>query len=137
MEPPNEAWLAGAKAGLQEIQGGRNDWVWKEFIENIQNQLEGLGIKATRPGEEPQLEHVIGSAFEALGGYVSVAGNVQPDGHSFPVHLSSYEQLESLLSGFLMKRDRKHIVIPQYDIVPFRRLVPLRGPVAEWLEEVA
>jgi hypothetical protein len=136
-ETPNSAWLAGAKAAL-ELQQNRADWPWSEFRNNIEGMVELSEITPAKPGEEPVLdESYIGSAFDALGGYVSLAGDVTPSGLSFPVRLQQLEKIKYLFSGLCVMWDSstRRILIPHYDLAPFLKLVPLRGPILDWLED--
>jgi hypothetical protein len=136
-ETPNSAWLAGAKAAL-DLQQSRTDWKWSEFRNEIEKMVELSGITPAKPGEEPILdERHTGSAFDALGGYVSLAGDVTPSGLSFPARLHQLEKIKYLFSGLYLKWNSRtrRILIPQYDLAPFLKLVPVRGPVADWLED--
>jgi hypothetical protein len=129
----NEAWLSGAKAGLR--QKSRTGWLWEDFIEEIHDQLKKVHIPSTNPGDEPIIEHRRGSAFDALGGYVSVVGDVTPKGLLFPVSIENQERLTVLLSGIQLLRKGNNLLIPDYDISCFLKLVPVSGPVAEWIED--
>ena len=138
-ETLNSSWLAGAKAAL-EFQQNRTDWQWSEFKKDIEELVELSGIFPAKPGEEPVLdESHTGSAFDALGGYVSLAGDVTPSGLSFPARLHQLEKIKYLFSGLYLKWDSstRRIVIPHYDLAPFLKLVPIRGPIAAWLEDFA
>ena len=95
-ETPNSAWLAGAKAAL-ELPQNRTDWPWSDFREEVKELIELSKINPAKPGEEPVLdENYIGSAFDALGGYVSIAGDVTPSGLSFPARLHQLEKIKYL-----------------------------------------
>ena len=75
------AWLSGAKAGMNELNGLKKDWRWEEFFNEIQELIEYSHVKPAKPGEEPFInENQKGSALDALGGYVSIAGDVTPEG---------------------------------------------------------
>jgi hypothetical protein len=77
----------------------------------------------------------VGSAYDALGGYVSVTGEVTPEGLYFRVPLARQEQVIELLKGLTLLRNNGEIIVPTYDLPAFLRLVPVEGPIAEWLEE--
>lgn len=130
------AWLSGAKAGMNELNEMKKDWLWEDFFREIHDLIEYSHVKPAKPGEEPLInDNEKGSALDALGGYVSIAGDVTPEGLAFPVHLAQLERIENLLSGMLLKRIGNKILVPQYDLPGFLKLVPVLGPVAEWLDD--
>jgi hypothetical protein len=121
---------------MNELNGMKKDWRWEDFFSQIQDLIEYSDVKPAKPGEEPFIDETQkGSALDALGGYVSIAGDVTPEGLSFPVHLAQLERIENLLSGMLLKRVGSKILVPQYDLPGFLKLVPILGPVAEWLDD--
>jgi hypothetical protein len=93
-------------------------------------------VKAAEPGTAPQDgDGHVGSAYDALGGYVSVTGEVTPEGLYFRVPLARQEEVIGLLKGLTLMRSHGEIVVPTFDLPAFLRLVPLEGPIAEWLQE--
>ena len=134
---PQISWLAGAAAGLQ-VAGNRSpSWLWESFYDDIIQMIGLVGdIEAADPGTAPRDgDGLIGSAYDALGGYVSVTGEVTPEGLYFRVPLVRQEEVIQLLKGLTLLRSHGEIVVPMFDLPAFLRLVPLEGPVAEWLEE--
>jgi hypothetical protein len=133
---PQASWLAGAMAGLQIIGARSPEWLWKEFINDIHDMARMIGeIKPAEPGTSPiHGDGLIGSAFDALGGYVSVVGELCPEGLYFRVPIARQEEISRLLKGLTLFRSHGDIVIPTYDLPAFTHLVPLEGPVAEEVE---
>ena len=134
---PQASWLAGAAAGLQ-IMGPRTpEWLWSDFIHDIYDMIRTIGeVVPAEPGTAPTYgDGLVGSAFDALGGYVSIVGEVCPEGLYFRVPLARQENVARLLNGLRLFRSHGEIVIPVYDLPAFSRLVPLEGPVAEQLED--
>ncbi|MFW9798702.1 MAG: hypothetical protein ACFFE2_16810 [Candidatus Thorarchaeota archaeon] len=134
---PQVAWLAGAAAGLRVAENRSPSWLWEEFYADIFQMIRLVGdVKPADPGTAPQDgDGHVGSAYDALGGYVSVTGEVTPEGLYFRVPLVRQENVLGLLKGLTLLRSHGEIVVPNYDLPAFLRLVPLQGPVAEWLEE--
>ncbi|MFW9835405.1 MAG: hypothetical protein ACFFEK_15500 [Candidatus Thorarchaeota archaeon] len=134
---PQIAWLSGAAAGLKIAENRSPSWLWEEFYDDIFQMIRLVGdIEPADPGTAPRDgDGLIGSAYDALGGYVSVTGEVTPEGLYFRVPLARQEAILKLLNGLTLLRSHGEIVIPNYDLPAFLRLVPLQGPVAEWLEE--
>ncbi len=134
---PHVSWLAGAAAGLRV--GGRRSpgWLWNSFFDDIFEMIHLIGeVEPVYPGSSPQEgDGLIGSAFEALGGYVSVIGETTPEGLYFRVPLNCQKQVKRLLNGLTLMRSDGEILIPLHDIPAFLRLVPIEGPLAEWLEQ--
>jgi hypothetical protein len=133
---PQASWLSGALAGLQIIGVRSPEWLWKDFIDDIHDLIRILGdIEPAEPGTAPKYgDGLVGSAFDALGGYVSIIGELCPEGLYFRVPLCRQEEIARLLKGLSLFRFHGDILIPQYDLPAFTRLVPLEGPVAEELE---
>jgi hypothetical protein len=133
---PQASWLAGAAAGLQIVGSRTPEWLWKDFIDDIYDMIRMIGeISPAEPGTNPvHGDGLIGSAFDALGGYVSVVGEVCPEGLYFRVPIARQEEIALLLKGLTLFRSHGDIVIPLYDLPAFVRLVPLEGPVAEQVE---
>ena len=136
---PQASWLAGAKAGLQILKPRTPRWMWEDFISDVFEMIAVLGdVDPAEPGTSPEYGDVIGSAYDALGGYVSVAGELCPEGLFFRVPVARQEQVLELLKGLTLFRSHGEILVPMYDVLAFTRLVPLEGPVAEqiMLEDV-
>lgn len=133
---PQASWLAGAIAGLQIIGARTPEWLWQDFINDIYEMIRMIGeITPAEPGTNPiHGDGLIGSAFDALGGYVSVVGEMCPEGLYFRVPIVRQEEIARLLKGLTLFRSHGDIVIPHYDLPAFTRLVPLEGPVAEQVE---
>ena len=73
------------------------------------------------------------SGYDALGGYVSVAGELCPEGLFFRVPVARQEQVLELLKGLTLFKSHGEILVRTYDLPAFTRLVPIEGPVAEQL----
>ena len=133
---PQASWLAGAVAGLQIIGSRTPEWLWQDFIQDIYDMVRMIGaITPAEPGTNPvHGDGLIGSAFDALGGYVSVVGEMCPEELYFRVPITRQEDIARLLKGLTLFRSHGDIVIPHYDLPAFTRLVPLEGPVAEQVE---
>lgn len=133
---PDASWLAGAAAGLQVSILRTPKWLWEEFISDINDMIRLFGdVEPAEPGTSPSHgDSRIGSAYDALGGYVSVVGEVCPEGLYFRVPIARQEDMVQLLNGLTLYRRRGEILIPHYDLPTFLRLVPLEGPVAEQVE---
>ena len=130
---PDASWLAGAAAGLR-LPGARTpEWLWSDFISDIYDMISLLGnVEPAEPGTSPSFgDGRIGSAYDALGGYVSVVGEVCPEGLYFRVPVVRQESIEQLLKDMTLHRRRGEILIAHYDLPAFLRLVPLEGPLAD------
>ncbi|MGY5859231.1 MAG: hypothetical protein RTU63_07670 [Candidatus Thorarchaeota archaeon] len=129
------SWLAGAAAGLHILEPRTPRWVWEDFITDVYEMIKYFGdIEPAEPGTSPNHgDEAIGSAYDALGGYVSVAGELCPEGLFFKVPVARQEQVLELLKGLTLYRSHGEILVPQYGLPAFCRLVPLEGPVAEQL----
>ncbi len=134
---PQIAWLAGAAAGLRVARNRSPSWLWEEFYGDIFRMIRLVGdVEPADPGTAPRDgDDLVGSAYDALGGYISVTGEVTPEGLYFRVPLARQEEVIQLLNGLTLLRSHGEIVIPVCDLPAFLRLVPLEGPIAEWLEE--
>ena len=134
---PQISWLAGAAAGLRVAENRSPSWLWEEFYDDIFQMIRLVGdVKAADPGTAPQDgDGLVGSAYDALGGYVSVTGEVTPEGLYLRVPLTCQRDVTQLLTGLMLLRSNGEIVVPMSDLPAFLRLVPLEGPIAEWLEE--
>ncbi|MFW9956666.1 MAG: hypothetical protein ACFFCT_01230 [Candidatus Odinarchaeota archaeon] len=133
---PQASWLAGAVAGLQIVGSRTPEWLWRDFVNDIYEMIRMIGeITPAEPGTSPiHGDGLIGSAYDALGGWVSVVGEVCPEGLYFKVPIDRQEEVSRLLKGLTLFRSHGDIIIPPYDIPAFVRLVPLEGPVAEQVE---
>ncbi|MDH4214439.1 MAG: hypothetical protein OEV85_10990 [Candidatus Thorarchaeota archaeon] len=133
---PQASWLAGAAAGLQIVGSRTPEWLWRDFVNDIYEMIRMIGeITPAEPGTSPiHGDGLIGSAYDALGGWVSIVGEVCPEGLYFRVPIDRQEEVSRLLKGLTLFRSHGDIVIPPYDIPAFVRLVPLEGPVAEQVE---
>jgi len=134
---PQIAWLAGAAAGLRIAANRSPSWLWESFYDDIYQMIGLVGdVEAAEPGTAPRDgDGHVGSAYDALGGYVSITGEVTPEGLYFRVPLARQEEVIGLLKGLTLLRSHGEIVVPNYDLPAFLRLVPLEGPIAEWLQE--
>jgi hypothetical protein len=133
---PAASWLAGAAAGLQILKPRTPKWQWEGFISDVYDMMSVLGdVEPAEPGTAPKHgDGRIGSAYDTLGGYVSVAGEICPEGLFFRVPLHRLEQVLELLKDLTLFKSHGEILVPTYDIPAFTRLVPLEGPVAEEIE---
>jgi hypothetical protein len=133
---PQASWLAGAAAGLQILQPRTPRWMWEDFISDVYAMINLLGdVEPAEPGTSPKHgDGRIGSAYDALGGYVSVAGELCPEGLFFRVPIARQEQVLELLKNLTLFRAHGEILVPHYDLPAFTRLVPMEGPVAEQIE---
>ncbi len=134
---PQIAWLAGAAKGLKIVGNRTPKWLWQEFYDDIFQMIRLAGvITPTDPGTAPnEGDGLVGSAIEALGGYVSVTSELTPEGLYFRVPLVCQENIVQLLKGLTVLKYHGEIVIPTFELPAFIRLVPIEGPVAEMLEE--
>jgi hypothetical protein len=131
---PQASWLAGAMAGLQILKPRTPRWLWDDFISDVLEMIAVLGdVDPAEPGTSPEYGDTVGSAYDALGGYVSVAAELCPEGLFFRVPIARQEQVLELLKGLTLFRSHGEILVPMYDVLAFTRLVPLEGPVAEQL----
>jgi hypothetical protein len=133
---PEASWLAGAAAGLQILKPRTPKWQWEGFINDVYDMMSQLGdVEPADPGTAPKYgDDRVGSAYDTLGGYVSVAGEVCPEGLFFRVPIARQEQVLELLKDLTLFRSHGEILVPTYDLPAFTRLVPLDGPVAEQVE---
>ena len=134
---PQVAWLAGAAAGLRVAENRSPSWLWEEFYDDIFQMIRLVGdVVPADPGTAPQDgDGLVGSAYDALGGYISITGEVTPEGLYFRVPLARQEEVIQLLNGLTLLRSNGEIVVPMFDLPAFLRLVPLEGPVSKRLEE--
>jgi hypothetical protein len=134
---PDASWLAGAAAAIK-LAGTRSPrWLWGDFIDDIAEMIEMAGdINPAAPGESPCTgDGSIGSAYDALGGYVSVVGELCPEGLYFRVLPQNESKVASLLSGITLHGSNGDLLVSMYDLSAFTRLVPIHGPLADTIEE--
>jgi hypothetical protein len=107
--------------------------MWEGFISDVYEMISLLGnVEPAEPGSSPKYgDGQIGSAYDALGGYCSLAGEMTPEGFFFKVPVARQEQVLELLKGLTLFRSHGEILVPLYDLPGFTRLVPLEGPIAE------
>ncbi|MHA1493659.1 MAG: hypothetical protein ACTSRQ_06550 [Candidatus Thorarchaeota archaeon] len=129
---PVASWLAGAAAGLQVLKPRTPKWMWADFISDIYEMISLLGsVEPAEPGTSPEYGDTIGSAYDALGGYCSIASELTPEGLFFRVPVARQEQVLELLRGLTLFSSHGEILVPLDNLPAFTRLVPLEGPVAE------
>ncbi len=136
---PSAAWLAGAAAGLEVRKHRSPQWMWKPFIEDLLDlMVHHGGLEPANPGTSPDFgDGAIGSAYDALGGYVSVMGEFCPEGLYFKVPIECQADVARLLSSRHLFVSSGEIVIPPYEIPLFLRLVPIHGPLSDTIVEEA
>jgi hypothetical protein len=136
---PSAAWLAGAAAGLEVNSHRSPQWLWAPFIEDLMDLLVHHGnIEPAEPGSSPKFgDGAIGSAYDALGGYVSITGEFCPEGLYFKVPLDRQKAVARLLSSGHVYVSSGEIVIPPHEILAFLRLVPIHGPLSDTIVEEA
>lgn len=127
----NPAWIAGAKAGLEEESAMSRPQDWEEFLTSLYLMIDVMPeITAAEPGTAPSG----GSLYEALGGYISVAGNMTEDGLTFTVPLIRQRAILSLFPGMRLLQLGNKISVPASEMRSFLNLVPLRGPIESDVE---
>jgi hypothetical protein len=134
---PRVSWLSGAAAGIR-IGGKRSPgWLWDAFFNDVAEMIQLVGdVEPVVPGYAPdEGDGLIGSAFDALGGYISVTGEITPEGLYFRVPVRCQKHVKELLNGITIHRSDGEIIVPDYDMPAFLRLIPIEGPLAEWLEQ--
>ncbi len=129
----DEAWLAGAKAGITQREGPTSDEEWLDFIESLRVILDRMPeVKAAEPGTAPSER----SLYDALGGYVSLTGCLGMGFLSFPVPLIRQAMVLSLFPGMDVRARGSVVSIPYGELLRFTRLVPIRGPLQDDLGRV-
>lgn len=124
----DEAWLAGAKAGITEREASISDEEWVSFIQNLRTVLDRLPeVQPAEPGTAPS----DGSLYDVLGGYVSLTGHLDTGHLSFPVPLIRQAIVLSLFPGMDIRARGSTVSIPCEDLLHFSRLVPIRGPLQD------
>lgn len=135
---PDVSWLAGAAAALTLVKSRSPRWLWCDFIDDITNMIEMAGdVRPVSPGESPRSgDGAIGSAYDVLGGYVSVVGELCPEGLYFRVLPENESRIIHLLSGFAVHGSNGDMLVSMSDVSAFTRLVSIHGPLADSIEEV-
>ena len=111
---PQSSWLAGAAAGLQILEPRTPRWMWEDFISDVYAMMRLIGdVEPAEPGTAPKYgDGLIGSAYDSLGGYVSVAGEVCPEGLFFKIVLEGHEK-----SDCISRRNRMSDIDEQFFIL--------------------
>ncbi|MHA1770717.1 MAG: hypothetical protein ACTSYL_08805 [Candidatus Thorarchaeota archaeon] len=124
-------WLAGAAYGLDTRVS-----VPAEYVQYLQRDIRDLKITPVRPGESYEFDDgLCSSAYDVLGGYVSVTGVIHPAGLLFPVPAPLQESVSELVIE-AAALDERWMIVPRGVIERFLRLVPVKGPIAKQLMEV-
>ncbi|RDE16364.1 MAG: hypothetical protein C4K49_04940 [Candidatus Thorarchaeota archaeon] len=132
---PHIAWLAGAIAGINVVGRQKQGWEWDNFIEDIYESADDLGgIEAAEPGAcMVDGDGQSFSCYDTLGGYISTAGRLCPQGLKVELPSASVECVAGLLPGFTLARIKGGFLLPRCELAPFLNLVPVRGPIADRL----
>ncbi|MHA2424085.1 MAG: hypothetical protein ACXAEF_04820 [Candidatus Thorarchaeota archaeon] len=134
MDIVDSAWLGGALAGLEIPRGREPAWEWAPFLEDLLDVAEMVwDVEPITPGEYP----TTGSVLDSLAGYISMTGQVCDHGIIFPVHSDVVIEVSNQLAGIKTKYLGGLLVIPPKEIPSFMGIVPIRGPLAERVQEVA
>ncbi len=125
-------WLGGAAAGLRLSGRCLDQQAWIPFIADLVEILDALGdVPEIAPGEVPQS----GSPLDSLGGYISVMGDVSANGLSFPVSFDVVSTIVRQIAGIKTLHHQGRIIVPLSELESLSRLLHLRGPVAQQLQE--
>ncbi len=137
LQVPDASWLAGAAAGLEIVRTRSPKWMWEDFLNDIRDMIGLFGdITPSPPGTYPTTgDGAIGSAYDSLGGYVSIVGELCPEGLYFRVHPDHEVNVARLLSGITLHGSNGELLVSMYDLPAFTRLVPIHGPLADTIEE--
>jgi len=137
LQIPDASWLAGAAAGFKIVKSRSPKWMWGDFLEDIQDMIGVFGdIEPCAPGSYPTTgDGAIGSAYDALGGYVSIVAELCPEGLYFRVNPAHELDVARLFSGITLYGSNGEILVSMYDLPAFTRLVPIHGPLADTIEE--
>ena len=127
----NPSWIAGAKAGLEDESAMSRSRDWEEFLASLYLLIEVMPeVGPAEPGTAPSG----GSLYEALGGYVSVAGEITANGLAFKVPLIRQRSVRSLFPGMALICSGHRVTVPSTEMQSFLNLVPLRGPIESQVE---
>ena len=125
-------WLGGAISGLKKLSVKDQEWKWAPFIIDIIDTIEYAGdVKEILPGDETSQ----GSVFDSLGGYVSIVGNLCPEGLYFPVSKEQAHKVMNKLAGIASSYQNERVMIPRNQLSSFYHIVPMRGPLETQLME--
>ena len=126
------AWLAGALAGTDKAGTRNGDWSWNRFLDVVREMAMLVGsIRPTEPGAEPDDK---GSVYDVIGGYISTAGQFTQEGLRFRVPMSRQQKMMGLFGGILLS-EQEDMIVRGYNLSRFSRLVPIRGPLADRIDE--
>jgi len=126
------AWLAGALAGTDQAGTQNGDWYWTRFLDEVREMASLAGsVRPTEPGAEPDDK---GSVYDVIGGYISTAGRFTQEGLRFKVPASRQQKMVGLFGGIL-QREHEDMIVRGYDLSRFTRLVPIRGPLADRIDQ--
>ncbi len=126
------AWLAGALAGTDQAGTRNGDWYWPRFLDEVREMASLAGsVWPTEPGAELDDN---GSVYDVIGGYVSTAGRLAQEGLRFRVSVRAQQNMMCLFRGILL-REHEDMIVRGYDLLRFSRLVPIRGPLADRIDQ--
>jgi hypothetical protein len=136
LELVDPAWVAGAAAGLMMVGDRFPARLWSGFINWVYSMIELLGVaEPAEPGCSAfDGDASIGSALDALGGYVSITGAIVKEGLYFRVDLDHVDGVQSLLQEMGEVRPGGFL-IGWEELDSFLMLVQLAGPVRDSLRE--
>lgn len=124
-------WLAGAKAGFNQINNRPVDEHWLDFLETLAITIEAMpDLDPAEPGTAPDTA----SLYEVLGGYVSVTGRMGSKSLFFPVPLIRQKSVLHLFSGMEVRVNGPNVVVAFSELQRFCKLVPIRGPIETSIE---
>jgi hypothetical protein len=136
-ESPNPSWLAGALEGLSVVGERQPSWRWDWFLEEIYEMVEFFGgVTPSEPGSIPvEGDGSLGSAYDTLGGYVSVAGQATSQGILIRLATDRLKDLKQLLQDMVIIKEPEGVLVPHHELDHFLMLIPLKGPIMEILQE--
>ncbi len=130
----SEAWLIGAKAGLEMCVFHPSSSSWMQFYSDVHFMTEWLN-SIDYEAEQSLLEAPCrGSYYDYLGGLISVTGVADVDGLRFRLERAYHEIIQNLLPS-LQILDDGEVKIPWSEVSALIRLVPIYGPLMYELEE--
>lgn len=128
------AWLGGAIAGLELPRGRDPAWEWAPFLEDLLDVVEMVwDVQPINPGEYP----ISGSVLDSLGGYISLTGQFCKHGIIFPVSSDIVTAVKDQLTGINVQYLGGLMIVPPEEISHFMRIVPIKGPLEERVQEGA